>query len=164
VEQQSVSLTRRRWHEHDPKEIISSVEECIERATSIFLDMEHDINDLKAVGITNQRETIVVWDTNTGEPLYNAIAWPDTRTKGLVRELKAKEGADKLLEKCGLPLSTYPSSVKLVWLLQHVDAVKAAYDEGRLSFGTIDTWIIYNLNGQRTSMSQTRPMPLEPCS
>ncbi|KAL5118509.1 Glycerol kinase [Pleosporales sp. CAS-2024a] len=135
------------WHEHDPKEIISTVEQCIERATSIFVDMEHEISDIKAIGITNQRETTVVWDTNTGEPLYNAIAWPDTRTAGLVRELKARDGADKLQDICGLPLSTYPSSVKLMWLIQHVDAVKEAYDEGRLSFGTMDTWILYNLNG-----------------
>jgi len=109
--------------------------------------MEYEISDIKAIGITNQRETTVVWDTNTGEPLYNAIAWPDTRTKGLVRELKARDGADKLQDLCGLPLSTYPSSVKLMWLIQHVDAVKEAYDKGRLSFGTIDTWILYNLNG-----------------
>jgi glycerol kinase len=90
----------------------------------------------------------VVWDTNTGEPLHNAIAWPDTRTKGLVRELKAREGADELHDLCGLPLSTYPSSVKLLWLLGHVDAVRKAYDDGRLSFGTMDTWLLYNLNGK----------------
>lgn len=109
--------------------------------------MNYDISDIKAIGITNQRETTVVWDTNTGEPLYNAIAWPDTRTKGLVRELKQKKGADELLEMTGLPLSTYPSSVKLVWLIEHVEAVRKAYEEGRLSFGTPDTWILYNLNG-----------------
>jgi glycerol kinase len=119
----------------------------MERATNIFVDQGHEISDIKAIGITNQRETTVVWDTNTGEPLYNAIAWPDTRTKGLVRELKLKEGADKLQNLCGLPLSTYPSSVKLVWLIDHVEEVRKAYDEGRLSFGTIDTWILYNLNG-----------------
>jgi glycerol kinase len=103
-----VLLTLRRWHEHDPWEIISSVEQCIDRATSIFVDMEHNVSDIKAVGLTNQRETTVVWDTNTGQPLYNAIAWPDTRTMGLVRDLKSREGADKLQELCGLPLSTYP--------------------------------------------------------
>jgi glycerol kinase len=65
----------RRWHEHDPKEIIDSVEQCIEKATNIFIDDGHEIEDIKAVGITNQRETTVVWDTITGEPLYNAIAW-----------------------------------------------------------------------------------------
>ena len=111
------------------------------------MDQGHDILDIKAIGVTNQRETTVVWDTNTGEPLHNAIAWPDTRTKGLVRELKSQMGADKLQEICGLPLSTYPSSVKLVWLLRNVKEVRKAYDEGRLSFGTIDTWLLYHLNG-----------------
>lgn len=128
-------------------EIVTSVEQCIEKATQAFIDQGHDIADIKAVGITNQRETTMVWDTNTGEPLHNAIAWPDTRTQSLVRELKDKAGADDLQDICGLPLSTYPSSVKLVWLLKHVDAVRKAYDEGRLTFGTIDTWLLYHLNG-----------------
>ena len=126
---------------------MSSVEQCIEKATKSFIDQGHDIQDIKAVGITNQRESTVVWDSNTGEPLHNTIAWPDTRTKGLVRELKAQDGADDLQATCGLPLSTYPSSVKLLWLLRNVDAVKAAYEEGRLSFGTVDSWLLYNLNG-----------------
>ena len=73
--------------------------------------------------------------------------WPDTRTSSIVRELKAQEGADELLQLCGLPLSTYPSSVKFLWLYRNVEAVKKAYDEGRLSFGTVDTWLIYKLNG-----------------
>ncbi|PVI04170.1 glycerol kinase [Periconia macrospinosa] len=136
------------WHEHDPLEIVDSVNRCIDQATLAFIDRGHKVDEIKAIGITNQRETTVVWDSNTGEPLYNAIAWPDTRTKGLVRELKEKEGADKLLNLCGLPLSTYPSSVKLVWLINHVAAVKKAYDEGRLSFGTIDSWLLFHLNGK----------------
>ena len=111
------------------------------------MDQGHDILDIKAIGVTNQRETTVVWDTNTGEPLHNAIAWPDTRTKGLVHELKSQKGADKLQGICGLPLSTYPSSVKLIWLLRNVEEVRKAYSEGRLSFGTIDTWLLYHLNG-----------------
>ena len=119
----------------------------MEKATEKFLDLGHKVSDIKAIGITNQRETIVCWDTNTGEPIYNAIVWPDTRTKSIVRELKAKKGADRLLQICGLPLSTYPSAVKLLWLLRNVKEVKAAYDEGRLSFGTVDSWLIYNLNG-----------------
>jgi glycerol kinase len=135
------------WHEHDAKEILTSVDQCIEQATKSFIDQGHDITDIKAVGITNQRETTLVWDTNTGEPLHNAIAWPDTRTKGLVRELKAQDGADQLQDICGLPLSTYPSSVKLLWLLKNVEAVSKAYEEGRLSFGTVDTWLLYHLNG-----------------
>ena len=79
----------------------------------------------------------MVWDTNTGEPLYNAIAWPDTRTKGLVRELKNKKGADELLQLTGLPLSTYPSSVKLVWLIEHVEEVKEYLDIREINGYTI---------------------------
>ncbi|KAK7567262.1 FGGY family of carbohydrate kinase [Phyllosticta paracitricarpa] len=135
------------WHEHDPYELVESVQECIDLATEKFVDLGHQISDIKAIGITNQRETTLVWDWQTGKPLHNAIAWPDTRTKGLVRELREREGADQLSEYCGLPLSTYPSSVKLVWLLRNVPEVKRAYDEGRLAFGTVDTWLLYNLNG-----------------
>lgn len=127
--------------------LVDSVVQCVEEGTKKFLELGFKKSDIKTVGITNQRETMVVWDTNTGEPLYNAIVWPDTRTVQIVRELKNKEGSDKLLQLCGLPLSTYPSSVKLLWLLRNVDAVKQAYDEGRLSFGTVDTWLIYKLNG-----------------
>lgn len=119
----------------------------MEVATKKFLELGHRVSDIKAIGITNQRETTLCWDTHTGEPIHNAIVWPDTRTKSIVHELKKKEGADRILELCGLPLSTYPSSVKLMWLLRNVKAVKAAYDEGRLSFGTVDTWLIYKLNG-----------------
>jgi len=136
-----------RWHEHDPLELLSSVEECIEEAVRKFVDLGYDKSDIRSIGITNQRETTVVWDSNTGEPLCNAVVWPDTRTKGLVRELKAREDSDSLMELCGLPLSTYPSSVKLLWLIQNVDAVKQAYEEGRLAFGTVDSWLIYKLNG-----------------
>jgi glycerol kinase len=88
-----------------------------------------------------------VWDIKTGEPLYNAIVWADTRTAPIVRELKAKSGSDKLMDLCGLPLSTYPSSIKLLWLLRNVDAVKKAYDAATLAFGTVDTWLVYKLNG-----------------
>jgi glycerol kinase len=135
------------WHEHDPLELISSVEKCVEEATKKFLDMGHSVSQIKAVGITNQRETTVVWDTHTGEPLYNAIVWPDTRTKNLVRELKKRKGSEELLQLCGLPLSTYPSSVKFLWLIENVEVVKRAYEEGRCAFGTVDSWLIYKLNG-----------------
>jgi len=112
-----------------------------------FTEQGYTAKQIKAVGITNQRETTVVWDSETGAPLYNAVVWPDTRTGALVRELRGKDGADKLQELCGLPLSTYPSSVKLLWLIQNVDAVKKAYEDGRLAFGTVDSWLIYRLNG-----------------
>lgn len=138
------------WHEHDPRELVASAMSCIKRTTTTFEELGHQISDIRAMGITNQRETTLVWDVETGEPLHNAIAWPDTRTKGLVRELKQKEEEQGLniSEMTGMPLSTYPSAVKLVWLLRHVDKVKEAYDAGRLAFGTVDTWLLYNLNGK----------------
>ncbi|KAL2197843.1 glycerol kinase-like protein [Corynascus similis CBS 632.67] len=135
------------WHEHDPHVLVSSVEECIEGAMRKFVDLGYSKSDIRAIGITNQRETTVVWDSVTGEPLHNAIVWPDTRTGALVRELKSRDESDSLKDLCGLPLSTYPSSVKLLWLLQNVEAVKQAYDQGRLAFGTVDSWLIYKLNG-----------------
>ena len=89
----------------------------------------------------------MVWDSESGETLYNAIAWPDTRTHNIVREMKARKGADKLQDICGLPLSTYPSSLKLMWLLRESKKVQKAYESSRLMFGTIDTWLLYKLNG-----------------
>ncbi|KAI4225995.1 MAG: hypothetical protein L6R36_003494 [Xanthoria steineri] len=135
------------WMEQDPREIVESVYTCIEEATKSFTDMGHSTDDIKAIGITSQRETTILWDRDTGEPLYSAIAWPDTRTQAIVRELKARKGADKLQDICGLPLSTYPSALKLTWLFRNVPEVRRTYDAGRLMFGTIDTWLLYNLNG-----------------
>lgn len=137
----------RRWHEHDPAELVSSVRTCIERATKSFTDSGHDLADIATVGLTNQRETTVLWDSETGETLYNAIAWPDARTKDIVRELKKRPGADGLQELCGLPLSTYPSSLKLEWMFRNVEKVRKAYDDGKLMFGTPDTWLLWNLTG-----------------
>lgn len=135
------------WHEHDPMTLLESAEICIEKATEKFCAQGHSIEEIRSIGITNQRETTVLWDNTTGEPLYNAVVWPDTRTSALVRDLKNKPGAEKLQEACGLPLSTYPSSVKLLWVLQNVESVREAYEDGRLSFGTVDSWLIYKLNG-----------------
>ncbi|KAG9947318.1 glycerol kinase, partial [Aureobasidium melanogenum] len=160
------------WHEHDPWELVASVETCIEEATKKFLEKGHKVSDIKAIGLTNQRETTLVWDAETGQPLHNAIAWPDTRTKGLVREFKERKGDQNLSEICGIPLSTYPSCLKLVWMLRHVPEVQQAYDEGRLCFGTVDTWLIYNLNGGKeknifvtdsTNASRTMFMNLHTC-
>jgi glycerol kinase len=88
-----------------------------------------------------------VWDVETGEPLYNAIVWTDTRTQALVRKLKARLGSDKLHEICGLPLSTYPSVAKLLWMIENVPKVSDAYARGKLAFGTMDAWVVYKLNG-----------------
>ncbi|KAL3443051.1 FGGY family of carbohydrate kinase [Aspergillus insuetus] len=135
------------WHEQDPLELVDSVYTCIEEAMKTFLALGHSKSDIEAIGITSQRETTLCWDWETGEPLCHAVAWPDTRTKGLVRELKEEKGADDLKNICGLPLSTYPSSVSLLWLIRNNEAVKQAYEEGRLTFGTVDSWLLYNLNG-----------------
>ncbi|KAF6823841.1 glycerol kinase [Colletotrichum musicola] len=135
------------WHEHDPEELVSSVEACIDGAVQTFETQGHSRDQIKAVGITNQRETTVVWDKTTGKALYNAIVWTDTRTKDLVRKLKNRLGASELTQRCGLPLSTYPSVGKLLWLIDNVPEVKDAYERGVLAFGTVDTWLVYKLNG-----------------
>lgn len=133
--------------EHDPNEIFDTVETCIEEATKAFVDKGHSVSEIKAIGLTTQRETTVLWDSETGETIHTAIAWPDTRTQGIVRELKQREGAEKLQDICGLPLSTYPSSLKLTWLFRNSEKVRQTYEEGRLMFGTIDTWLLFKLNG-----------------
>ncbi|KAK6957025.1 hypothetical protein Daesc_002310 [Daldinia eschscholtzii] len=143
------------WHEHDALELLSSVESCIERAIEQFTFKGYSKSQIKAVGITNQRETIVCWDKNTGEPLCNAVVWPDTRTKDIVRDLKNYPGAHQIPELCGLPLSTYPTSVKLVWLLKNNLNVRNAYEEGRLAVGTVDSWLIYRLNGKEKNVHVT---------
>lgn len=136
-----------RWHEHDPEELVSSVEQCVDGAVKAFENQGHSSSQIAAVGITNQRETTVVWDKTTGKALHNAIVWTDTRSQELVRRLKNRLGAKELTSRCGLPLSTYPSVSKLLWLLENDKAVKDAYDRGVLAFGTVDTWLTYKLNG-----------------
>jgi glycerol kinase len=123
------------------------VEGCIDEAVKALEKNGIPKTNIKAVGITNQRETTVVWNSQTGEPLHNAIVWTDTRSSALVRDLKARNGSSKLSEICGLPLSTYPSVSKLLWMLENVPKVKAAYNDGQLAFGTVDSWLVYKLNG-----------------
>lgn len=117
----------------------------------------YSIDSIKAIGITNQRETTVVWDIETGEALHNAIVWTDTRSQSVVKELKSRAGADKLMDKCGLPLSTYPSVTKLLWLLKNEPKVKEAYKKGTLAFGTIDAWLVYKLNGHEKKVFVSDP-------
>lgn len=147
VQQQQSNRHLHSWHEHNPEELVSSVETCIDEAVKQFELQGHTKEQIKAVGITNQRETTVCWDKNTGKALYNAIVWTDTRSKDLVRRLKHRLGANELTSRCGLPLSTYPSASKLLWLFENVPAVKEAYDTGVLAFGTVDTWLTFKLNG-----------------
>ncbi|XP_004848062.1 glycerol kinase 2 [Heterocephalus glaber] len=137
------------WVEQDPKEILQSVYECIER-TCEKLDKENiDISNIKAIGVSNQRETTVVWDRLTGQPLYNAVAWLDLRTQSTVEVLSKKiPGNNNFVKsKTGLPLSTYFSAVKLRWLLDNERKVQKAVEEGRALFGTIDSWLIWSMTG-----------------
>ncbi|XP_003898762.1 glycerol kinase 2 [Papio anubis] len=137
------------WVEQDPKEILQSVYECIARTCEKLDEMNVDISNIKAVGISNQRETTVIWDKLTGEPLYNAVVWLDLRTQTTVEELSKKipGNSNFVKSKTGLPLSTYFSAVKLRWMLDNVRHVQKAVEEGRALFGTIDSWLIWSLTG-----------------
>jgi len=103
--------------------------------------------DLAAVGVTNQRETTVVWDKNTGKPVYNAVVWQDTRTDGIINELAADGGMDRFRAKVGLPLATYFSGPKIKWILDNVPGAREKAEKGQLYFGNMDSWVIWNLTG-----------------
>ena len=103
--------------------------------------------DIVAVGITNQRETALVWDRHTGKAYYNAIVWQDTRTDRIIGELAREGGQDRFRDTVGLPLSTYFSGPKVKWILENVDGVRAAAERGDAVFGNVDTWVIWWLTG-----------------
>ena len=132
------------WVEHDPMEIWANVREVVGTALS---DAEINRHDLAAVGITNQRETTVVWDKNTGEPVYNAIVWQDTRTKKIVDELAGELGQDRYKDRVGLPLATYFCGPKVKWILDNVEGARERAEAGELIMGTMDTWIVWHLTG-----------------
>lgn len=132
------------WVEHDPMEIWSHAREVIGTALSRAELTRHDI---VALGITNQRETAIVWDRRTGTPLYNAIVWQDTRTQELIDTLSVPSGPDRFSKKTGLPLATYFSASKIAWILENVEGARKMASEGHLAFGTPDTWLLWNLTG-----------------
>ncbi|MDQ6728752.1 MAG: glycerol kinase GlpK [Actinomycetota bacterium] len=132
------------WVEHDAKEIWTRTREVIGGALAAS---PAEAGDIEAIGITNQRETTVVWDRETGEPIHNAIVWQDTRTGPLVRELAGEEGVDRLRDAVGLPLSTYFSGPKIRWLLDNVEGAQQRAENGELAFGNMDTWVLWNLTG-----------------
>jgi glycerol kinase len=132
------------WVEHDPLEIWKRTEEVIAEALK---NANLTKADLAAVGITNQRETAVVWNRNTGQPYHPAVVWQDTRTDELCRELARDGGQDRFRARVGLPLATYFSGPKLAWLLENVPGLRNAAEHGDALFGNIDTWIIWNLTG-----------------
>ncbi len=132
------------WVEHDPLEIWETVREVVAEA---LVAAEINKDNLAAVGITNQRETAVVWDKNTGEPVYNAIVWQDTRTSDVIRDVAGDDGMDKYRDRVGLSLSTYFSAPKVKWILDNVPGAREKADAGDLFFGNTDSWVLWNLTG-----------------
>ena len=146
--------------EHDPLEIWASVKNCI-----VEVDEKFPINQISSIGITNQRETTLAWSKTTGEPLHNALVWQDTRTQDICNELKEISALTDEFAKTGLPIATYFSLSKILWLLRNVNEVKNARLTNDLCFGTIDSWILYKLTGKHvtdvTNASRTLMMDLK---
>ena len=132
------------WVEHNPIEIWDNIRSCVADALQ-----KAQVNrpEVAAVGITNQRETVVVWDKNTGEPVYNAIVWQDTRTSQIIRELAGEEGMSKYRDICGLDLSTYYSGPEIKWILDNVEGAREKAEAGDLLFGNTDCWVLWNMTG-----------------
>ena len=132
------------WVEHDPMEILYSQFNSI---TQLFAQSDIEPSQIAAIGITNQRETTIVWDKNTGKPVYNAIVWQCRRTAKMCEELKAKGLEDYVKEKTGLLIDAYFSGTKIKWILDNVPGTREAAEKGDLLFGTVDTWLIWKLTG-----------------
>jgi glycerol kinase len=153
------------WVEHDPAEIWQRTQEVISAGLG-----KTEAADIAAVGVTNQRETTIVWDRSSGEPVYNAIVWQDTRTDEICNELASEGGQDRFRAKTGLPIATYFSGPKIKWILDNVDGARDKAQSGDLIFGNIDTFVIWQLTGGAdggahvtdvTNASRTMMMDLE---
>jgi glycerol kinase len=138
------------WVEHDPKEILSSQRETARQALA---QAGIALTDLMAVGITNQRETTILWDRQTGEPIHNAIVWQDRRTAPLCQKLKADGIEEVIRRKTGLVIDPYFSGTKIAWLLDHLPGARGRAERGELAFGTVDTWLTWHLTGNRTHVT-----------
>ena len=132
------------WVEHDPEEIWSSVVATAKTALKIA---GREASDVAAIGITNQRETTIVWDRKTGEPIHNAIVWQDRRTASICDRLRARKLDRGITRKTGLVVDAYFSATKVQWILENVKGAKAKAKAGELAFGTVDTWLVWNLTG-----------------
>ena len=134
------------WVEHDPVEIWESVRSVVADALQKAETNRHEI---AAVGITNQRETTIVWDKSTGKPVYNALVWQDVRTGDIVREIADGDplGTERYRQITGENVSTYPSATKIKWILDNVEGARERAEAGDLLFGTPDTWVLWNLTG-----------------
>ncbi|KIK61293.1 hypothetical protein GYMLUDRAFT_58857 [Collybiopsis luxurians FD-317 M1] len=182
------------WHEHDAEEIQQTADTCIQNAMKELEKAGWTKQSVKVIGITNQRETTVAWSRKTGKPLCKAIVWTDSRTKNVVAHFekkleetgievkpgdwkKGKEGVEALREITGLPLSTYFSAIKLRWMIDNYPDVSAAHESDDLLFGTVESWVLYNLvggastnlhvcevtNASRTLLLNTTTLQFEPC-
>ena len=154
------------WVEHDPLEIWGNTLEVMEGAIAkVGSDQLSVTRGIAAIGITNQRETTVVWDKHTGKPVYNAIVWQDTRADVICAKLAKSGGQNRFRKKTGLPLATYFSGPKIKWILDNVAGAKEKAKKGDLLFGTIDSWLIWNLTGEHvtdvTNASRTMLMNLK---
>jgi glycerol kinase len=153
------------WVEHDANEIWERTQEMVKAGVG-----KTNAADIAAVGVTNQRETTVVWDRSTGQPVHNAIVWQDTRTDQICNELSGDGGQDRFRAKTGLPIATYFSGPKIKWILDNVDGIRAKAESGDVVFGNIDTWVIWQITGgpdggahvtDVTNASRTMMMNLE---
>ena len=150
------------WVEHDPEEIWTRTQQVVAEA---MRDVGLRPHDLAAIGLTNQRETTVLWSRKTGRPVYNALVWQDTRVGDSVSEFALSGGPDRFRAKTGLPLSTYFSSLKIRWMLDHVPGVRDQAESGEIIFGTMDTFLVWHLTGglhvtDCTNASRTQLMNL----
>ncbi len=148
------------WVEHDALEIWQNVKAVMNGALkkardqlSPFGDFAVSSDQIVAIGVTNQRETTVVWDKSTGKPVYNAIVWQDTRTDAMIAKFAKSGGQNRFRKKTGLPLATYFSGPKIKWVLDHVEGAKVKAKKGELLFGNIDTWLIWNLTGREAHVT-----------
>ena len=151
------------WVEHNPEEIWQRTQSVIKNAFAIG---NIDPKDIAALGITNQRETTIIWDRNTGKPYGNAIVWQDTRTRFICEQLAEAEGKDRFRERCGLPLATYFSGPKIKWMLDNIPGLREAANQGDAIFGNVDTFLIWHLTGGAhitdvTNASRTMLMDLQ---
>ena len=136
------------WVEQDPLEIINSVRICMNNVSKKLINLGYNPKDVLGIGITNQRETVIVWEKNTGRPLYNAVVWCDNRNAELVDNLAKKLGGINIFsEKTGLPLSPYFSATKLLWLRENIPEIQEAFNKETCLVGTIDTWVTWCLTG-----------------
>ncbi|WP_250657250.1 glycerol kinase GlpK [Alkalimarinus coralli] len=135
------------WVEHDPDEIWSSTlsvcREAIERANV-------DVLDIAGIGITNQRETTIIWDRETGDPIYNAVVWQDRRTADVCKSLRQQGFEEEVVQKTGLLIDPYFSATKISWILDHVDGARAKAEQGQLAFGTVDSFLLWKLTGGKS--------------